>query len=283
MDITRKFDSFDSLLDYAEGPTDMGQYSRASRRHEYGTDSWSGTNDFETAMRQARYGWPEGLARIAAISEAVNNAVAQRAMTRQEIFFLTSGSVVDIGRFCSGEPECMMNFQEDQTNGKKIFTIRVNAAASCCNEPERLFNRGAAVIALVDLLEQNGFSCEILVFQTISGYRERCLYTVEAPLKTCGYQLDRDRLAFGLCSSSFLRRVIFSVEEREPSDVRHAMGIGNGYGVPANRPTDTSDAERGITLGAMYGYGNAFETQASAVEWALEQAGKLLAVEAVAA
>lgn len=282
MDIRRSFETFDALLDYAEGSTDMayGRQSRTFERNCHSPNAWYGTPTFEAAMQQARFGWPEGLEKIAAISNAVNEAVAQRAMTRQETFYATSGAVVDIGRFTGGEPECMMNFVEDAAVGRKILTIRVNVSASCSNESYRLFNRGAAVIALVDLLEQNGFSCEIIAFDTTAW--NGSLYTVEAPLKVCGYQLDRDRLAFGLCSPSFLRRVLFSVEEREPANVRRAFDIGGCYGSPANRPTERSTEENGVNLGAMYGYGMDFTTQESAVEWALEQAGRLLAVEAEA-
>jgi hypothetical protein len=279
MNITRKFDTFDAILDYAEGPTDA--YARSSRtveRNYRSRDAWYGTPTFEAAMRQARFGWPEGLEQIAPISNAVNEAVAQRAMTRQETFYATSGAVVDIGRYTGGEPECMMNFVEDVAVGRKILTIRVNVSASCCNEAHRLFNRGAAVIALVDLLEQNGFSCEIIAFDTTVW--NGSFYTVEAPLKVCGYPIDRDRLAFGLCSPSFLRRVLFSVEEREPADVRRAFDIGGCYGSPGNRPTEFSSEETGINLGAMYGYGKDFTTQESAVEWALGQARRLLSVEA---
>jgi hypothetical protein len=282
MDIKRSFETFDALLDFAEGATDMREGARASREINSSRNAWAGTRDFDTAIRQARFGWPEGLEKIAAVSDAVNAAIAQRSMTRQEVTFAHSGAVVDIGRFCGGEPECMMNFIEDATAGKKIVQVRVNVAASCSNKPERLFNRGAAVVALVDLLEQNGFSCEIVVFETMSA-RRHC-YTVEAPVKVCGYQLDRDRLAFALCSPAFLRRVLFSVEEREDAATRAAfgIGIGGGYGTPSDRASEFSDAERGVHLGAMHGWRSEFDTQESAVEWALGQARGILELEVAA-
>ena len=272
----RVFNSFDELMTYAEGPSTLPEYSRASRRQ--GERHFFGTQDFQTAMNQARYGWPDGLKAIQKLVEQIKNMVAQKAQLKSETFYSTSGACVDVGRYVSGEPEDMLEFEMSESAGKKIFTVTLNVSASACVDAQTLYNRGAAVIALVDLLERGGFSCEIMAIDV----RERSgkLVVVRAPIKTAGYQLDQDRVAFAVASPSFLRRLLFSVNERETPAVISEFGFHNsgGYGMPSNLPADLSDEERGVYLPSLYGQCE-FSSQEGAMKWVIQEAGKVLELE----
>lgn len=271
----RAFESFDALLTHSEGPSELSDYDRASR--ERGS-SFSGTKDFAEAVHQARYGWAEGLKKITEMSEQIKNTVAQKANLKNDTFYAPSGAMVDVGRYLSGDPDCMMEYEQHEQSGRKIFSITLNVAASARVEAETLYNRGAAVIALVDLLEKGGFSCEINVVDVRESNGK--LLAVKAPVKTAGFALEMERLAFAVASASFLRRIMFSINEREDASTRAHFGFMSGYGyaMPSNLPESATADEAGIYLPALFGNCE-FDTQEGAVQWVIDQAGKLLELE----
>lgn len=274
--VDRRFNSFDDILTYAEGPSAMPDTSRASRRQ--GEVSFFGTKDFASAIHQAKYGWPEGLRQIQKLADSIKTLVAAKATLKSDTFYSTSGACVDVGRYLSGEPEDMLEFEMTESAGKKIFTVTLNVAASACVHADTLYNRGAAVIALVDLLEKAGYSCEIMAVDPRERNGKLCV--VRVPVKVAGQHLDQDRLAFAVASPSFLRRLLFSCNEREDMAVINEFGFhnGGGYGMPSNLPNSVTEAERGVYLPSLYGY-CAFDTQEGAVEWVIQEAGKLIELE----
>jgi hypothetical protein len=284
MEYKRQYESLERLLERAEAPTDLPEYSRSSER---GDREFCGTDSLAESFRLARYGWAEGRERMSAMQKRLTDLVRQRVNSRQEVLWDVAGAVVDVGRFCEGEPENMMYFEPSPTDGKgKIVKLALNVSASCDIEAEDIFWRGAAVIGLVDLLESNGFSVEIEVCEGIQAGRfgggNKLAYIF--PAKVPGYQLDIDRLAFVLANPSFLRRIMFAVEEREPAKIREEFGIqrGEGYGAPAEVSQEPSGEETGISVPSLKSWERTFSGEEGAVNWVLEQARAVLGVEAVA-
>lgn len=276
----RQFDSLESMLVKAEAPTDMPQYARSSETR--GERDWSGTDSLAEAFKLARFGWPEGREKMQPMKRRVEELVRQRVNSRQEVLWDVAGSVVDVGRFCGGEPENMMYFEPMPTDGKgRIVKLSVNVTASAGIKAENIFWRGAAIIALVDLLESNGFSVEIEACDGRRGGGMKLEYRV--PVKVPGYALDEDRLTFVLASPAFLRRILFAVNEREPEAVRRAIGIGGGYGVPCEVTQKPSGEDTGICLQSLKLWERTFDGEEGAVAWVLEQARAVLGTEAVAA
>jgi hypothetical protein len=282
MEYKRRYESLEKVLEAAEGPTDMPVSARSSERA--GDRDFRGTGSLAESLRLARHGWPEGRERMSAMHRRLTDLIRQRVNSRQEVMWDVAGATVDVGRFCEGCPENMMYFEPAPMEGKgRIVKVSVNVSASCAIEAEDIYWRGAAVIGLCDLLEANGFSVEIEVFEGTSSGRfgagDRLEYWF--PAKVHGYQLDVDRLAFVLANPSFLRRVMLAVAEREPRAIRSKFDVGGTYGCPAEMSQEPSGAEVGITVPSLKSWERTFRGEDGAARWVLEQARAVLGVDAV--
>lgn len=269
----RTFD-FDGWLEHvAQTPKFHGA---ASRRSE--NAGWSGTATFEDAMRLAKEGWPEGMARVKEMTESLWKVIGQQ-MTRVDVDYDVAGSFADVDRFLTGEPENMVLFVEDENvRGRgKVVKIWANMAASCGVSTETIFCRGAAVVALVDALEKLGYSCEIVVASAIAGrWRgDEDVLQYDVCVRKAGEPLDLDRLAFALANAAWLRRLVFSAKEQEDEGIRRRFGIPGGYGYPTEGRGNTSE-ERGIEVPSLRLGTHHWETQEAAAEWVLAAAAKVL-------
>jgi hypothetical protein len=74
--------------------------------------------------------------------------------------------------------------------------------------------RGVAVLAVVDAMEKQGRSCEVVAVESINSYgAKRGQWEIEVPIKRAGESADLDRMAFVLAHPSFLRRLIFCAQD----------------------------------------------------------------------
>jgi hypothetical protein len=120
----------------------------------------------------------------------------------------------------------------------------VSASASVSSQAIK--RRGAAILALVDMLQTRGLRVEILGCFTSQEFGTlEYRWTVKAATANTPLAC----LAFGLAHPSMLRRVLFSLMECEPENVRSCFDVGSGYGQPAESAlAETVKAEGGIYL-----------------------------------
>jgi len=253
----------------------------ASRNVEHrgrGRFTWAGTATYAEAMDLTRKGWADGLKDIKDLSEKIWSVVGQE-IQKTSFFYDVAGCQPDIDRYLAGEPENMIQFvsEKEQAGKGKIVKVFVNNVASSGITTAAMFGRGAAVVALVDALENLGFSCEVMTADAIAstwrGDKEILQY--EVMLKRAGQSLDLDRLAFALAHPCWLRRLVFCAMEQESPEIRRMFGVGANYGCPAESRGLTSD-ERGIEVPSLR-YGEQTWTDLeSATAWVLDAAGKVL-------
>jgi len=259
-----------------DGPS-SGSSSRGVYRSRRGMP-WAGTETFEQAIELAKKGWADGLKDIKAMSEAIWKVVGQE-IQKTTFVYDVAGCQPDIDRYLCGEPENMIQFvHEKEQQGKgKIVKIFVNNVASCGVSTEAMFGRGAAVVALVDALENLGFSCEVATADALGrewrGDEKVLQYNVM--LKRAGQPLELDRLAFALAQPCWLRRLVFSAMEQEPPEIRSMFGVGDGYGYPTESRGLTSE-ERGIDVPSLRYGEDTWTDMKSATAWVLEAASKVL-------
>ncbi len=236
--LVRRFSSLGDFLRAVEGPSDLADDQRASR--VLGHDDWYGTGAFSEAVGLARAGWIEGARGLAQRKRRVR-ALVQLRNHLPTIEYEMHGIEPDIGRFLQGHPRCMLNVAPalSAPGGRQLITLAVNVTASSSTPPHAYANRGAAVMALVEALEQAGHAVRVLAQEavrppgTTGRSRDEDRYQVEILLKDHNQALDASRLAFVLCHVAFLRRLVFSLKETEPPMVRRRFEFGGTgkYGV----------------------------------------------------
>lgn len=233
----REFESWGDYLTFCASPVQWQEGYAASRETGAHREEWSGTPDYQTAWDLARYGWPEGRKLIDALTSQVEHLTAD-LVSRPTVAFDVTGDCVDVGRFLSGEPECMMHFETEEIKGAgKVVRVRIDLSASAAVTAEEMMKRGAVALALVDCLENAGRSCEI-VFTACSHGGNSVIENI-VMMKPAGAPVEMDSLAFAIAHPSSFRRIVFSAWEHESEGLRRNCGItcGGGYGMPAT-PSD---------------------------------------------
>jgi hypothetical protein len=142
----------------------------------------------------------------------------------------------------------MLEFKPTEKAGAPPIDIVVSGCASYKVSAEQICNKGAAILAAIDVLEQRGCAVSVRAEFTSgettqgSSIPYRLSYTVT--LKRPGDVLDVDAMAFALMHPAMLRRVIFAAKEHSPAMYRKVLGIDvdGSYGrVQAHPDYSTND------------------------------------------
>ena len=271
--LSQEFTSFEEFMDHAEnGKTadDISEAGRASRTEESG--DWSGVRNFQSAMELARKGWAEGLERVSGMRDRISVSVQSR-MTRPMPIYSVAGGFPDVGRFLAGAPDCMVGFlPEEVPNQSKVITLVVSVTASAGVSANIIETRGAAICALVDALEDSGFSVQVAANFAVTGKRtyKRRLAIFDVLLKRAGEPLELDRMAFALAHPAMLRRLMFSIAEQQTKRLRKGFGFSRGEG-SYGRVVNLTNTGADISLGSMYSKDPQWESEEAAVAWVLEE------------
>lgn len=229
-----QFDSLAEALEYAGA----NPYPKSSDRpsNYFGGDDWAGkTTDLADAVRLGLLGYDEVRPQVERMFAELESQLAERLEVAFQTRFDYTGSVVDVGRYLSGEPECMIDFvPEPSARMGRVVKVIVNGIASSNVKAERIIKRGVVVCALIDAIHKLGMGVEVYAeFPTNDrGVNDRLgsVHTFLVKLHSSEQMLDINNLMFGLCHPSMLRRISFSVMEQtkwEPA--KHLVKGGYGY------------------------------------------------------
>lgn len=155
------------------------------------------------ALRIARDGWKEGIEEAAEILQIFN----VEHPTKRKRHHGVTGANVSVGRMLAGNPVHMLH--RPKLPGRRIVTLFVECGMNGGVQGETMATRAILVAAIVETLEREGYSCEI-VATDISMHDEKCLYQLAVRLKQAGQRLNLADLIFGLGHPSFLRRFSFA-------------------------------------------------------------------------
>jgi hypothetical protein len=205
------FESFEAFVSQASQEAENTTSSRGvGRRDFYGTET------FEDALEVAKRGWPEGAAKaqeiLGELGDVIESIVGNRAAGYG---YDVSGEYCDVGLFLSGEPECFGVEIEQGPIERPFVKIVANLGASGSVSGTSLIARGVAIVAAVDILESLGRRVELWAAKATEPHSGRLSeYELYVPLKSADQPLDIDRVSFAIAHPSFLRRLVFSVNEQ---------------------------------------------------------------------
>ena len=211
-----------------------GRTSRDGKDSFYGATWAEAVNLFEI-------GWEEGREFINKIVTDIENS--QSEIFKQRVEWDVQGDAVDVGRFVSGEPECMMKWSKRKTKMRRA-RILANISVSAGINHTQIRWKGACTLALIDRLESAGIRVEL---DLGICYRERGysggedeIWAETINVKRSDEPLQIDRLAFLLAHPASFRRIMFSYEEASPLRTgsgelvanEHCCYGDNYYGTP---------------------------------------------------
>jgi len=226
------FDNWTDFVDTAEGRVATRGNSECSSRKwgSGGSGSFYTSDTFEDSIKLARNGWPEGTKRIAGYLEKLQGILPAKQFKKELAYSMVGPGTVDIGRFMIGHPECVVAWQDvddDQGNGP-IVSITYNLGTSGSIGKDTMFQRGAMIAALIDLLERANRRCELTLIANHprNGYEVR----YKVMVKRANDPLDIERIAYALCNGDCYRRLGFSLLEGAPENYIKACQLYNGGG-----------------------------------------------------
>lgn len=220
-----QFDSLADMVSWIER-TPRNWRQNASRTNT-AEDNWDLGVGYGGALRLARDGWPEGVRTILShINDLPNKA-------RPERVYDIAGDFADAPRAAAGDPFSMVR-RGSAHRQRPVMTIGVNTIASGGTRADVLAKFGAALVAVIDRLENKGVRVELYGFAGYEKLRGKRSYAhIAWQVKGAGDSLDLSAVAFGIGHPAVMRRLSFAVLERSDADMDT-----RGYGICGQQTRD---------------------------------------------
>jgi len=200
-----EFDDYQDILNYLADYQNPNSNARNYDRPEFCKFSYN------QAIEMLESGWPEGVKEVSDITETITDKITQDAATT--VSYDVTGDFLDVGTYLTGQPECW-GLMETIEGPKNEIDIIVNVTYSYSVKQETIYNRGAAITALIDQLQKTHFVNVKFVQRvddsgSFNGKNLEIIFNVNMQ-----NDYSRDLIAFYAANSSFLRRLIFAIEEK---------------------------------------------------------------------
>jgi len=225
----REYDSWMEFLWAVDEPVSLSEAMRRSQRSEPVRNDWAGGT------------YPE-VRRDAEASTEVLAGIASSAGPITEYglapHYDVAGGEVDVGRFLEGEPESMVEYVLQPMNGAgRVLRLQADLSQSWRIPAAAIRAAGDAVVALADGLRARGVGLEILVTAQVTGATPGSRHETGIMIQRPNEPFDVSRLAFAIAHPGMTRRLLFSLLEHEPRQVREEFGasLDRGYGHPSPR------------------------------------------------
>lgn len=171
--------------------------------------SWLGAKSFEEAIALARYGWPEGMAKVKVIAAPMLDRLVPLVASGHAWEWDVTGASYDVGEYLSGAPECWL--VPVPALAKPTVTLQSETYLSASTPAQAVTQRGVAVVALALALERAGYAVKI---ETVSGvsYYSQLEQWVRVTLTDGSGPLDIDRIVFALAHPAAIRWLGYGTE-----------------------------------------------------------------------
>lgn len=225
--------TFDSLAEYAEYAAKFADkfaptFDRDAAHWFFGEDDTR--YDFRDAFKMAATGWNFHLDKSLALTDKVIDEVKDDTRNDWVPTWDVQGSVVDMGMYVTGEPECMIDFPPVEiTKLGRVVTICAALTVSGSMSAASMIQRGVVIAALAEILNQRGLGTEIWVESNGSGYNG-LTYSHRILIKGTNDTIDHSRILYALANPSMERVIGFAAAFGLPGQWRIACDIGGNYG-----------------------------------------------------
>lgn len=230
------FNDLSEVIEFLE--RDRGEGGNSSRTN-HATDSWDLGLGYEGAIACFVGGWAEGASKAYELADTVRpKPRGNRIKMRRAV----SGMSPHIGAHLSGQPNSMLRPVKSRVAIAKPFVhLYLPIGFLAMIEADTAFNRGCAMVAIVDALELAGCRVKVtLVRSSEIGVNMNHKVVMRFMVKDYGDRLDMDQLIFMGAHPAMFRRIGFALQER--SSDRMVWGHTNrGYGSSCDLPEEAID------------------------------------------
>jgi len=198
---------------------------------EKARSTWAGRiKDWRHARKVSEQGIDAEAASFAIEHEIVGSGIARRAT------FDVAGGVVDIGRYMTGAPDCMVRRLPQPR--PLMVSLGVQICASASVPPETLRARGEALFSAVQAIEATGARVRLDVVMTTEASEAKGFVHTSIRLKDYGAPVDTQVIAYWLAHPSGLRWWMFAAQAAVAyrDFPRHASPFCSYQGMPTNPP-----------------------------------------------
>ena len=173
------------------------------------------TSSFDEAVRLCEYGWNEKFDRFLYLKSEIDKEFLdiENVIGRKKDIVGFAPSVPD---YVHMNPNNML--RRVFVPNYSIINIYVNISCPYETSSREIYNRGAIIISIIDLLEKMGYAVNLVLFKlafiTGRGFDEALLLYFN--VKEENENINLKKVYFPLCHPSFLRRLCFRVTEVAP-------------------------------------------------------------------
>lgn len=189
-------------LGFSSLPTRVGDDSPERSRFCGGTTG--------EAIRLAREGWAEQLDSTLELAEsAIRLAEKEHLIDTFNPIWEVSGAEVDVARYLSGEPECMIDFPLNKTSKSgRIITLCASVCTSMAIRADSIQRRGKCVVALALALSRLGHNTEL--WADYSAGNSKHMRRVRVLVKSADDEIDPSRIMYAYAHPTMQRRLCFA-------------------------------------------------------------------------
>ena len=218
---------FDTLYDFTKfiqnAPINTRIFFRTASTEE--DNIWTGTRNFEEAIDLCQSGWSKDFDKLLKLKRRVDEKLLT-PMVQKKQFQDVIGFTPSVPDYLIGNPFNMWNKQN--SFNPTFINIYMNISFNSATSRNAIYNRGIIVQSILDVLQSKGYGVRFYVFEASTKNDEFLISYFN--LKGEGEKLNLKKTYFPLCHPSFLRRLIFRLQEVTPV----TNNWEDGYGRPAD-------------------------------------------------
>lgn len=248
------FDSMAELLGKID-PDDVRQYVNQGHKFTH-------VESASEALDLARNGWSDEMsATLSVADDAIAKVQTEHTLLTFVPTFDVQGCDVDLGRYLSGEPECMVDYPLTPiVKAGRVITVCASMSISGAVSTVAMIRRGQAVTALALALSKLGYALEVWVDLTGKPMGGNGKTSVTRVLVKSAHDVtDPERLLFALAHPAMLRvfgfaaLMLFGNETgcnstwQTPQDPIQDLPAGTIYLPRVMSSSDVPDADKALT------------------------------------
>ena len=220
------FDSLEDYLSYLQKAETHEAFERA-QASDLGSEEFTLTTSLEEAIETCRFGWHEGFGNLVGLVEKVKRNLDIK-IDPNRTFHDYVGFAPDVKAYLEGSPLTMIN---KPVVHKPLVTLFMNTSYAGNESNDRIYSRGAIVLAATEALELMGFMVDLRLFEM--SFVDKDIHFSEYKLKLPDERVNLQKLYFPLCHPAWVRRLNFRLIETSPNMTDAWAGC---YGIPAETP-----------------------------------------------